>query len=122
MMNNPITQGEFTEILGEIREGFRTVNNRLNQLDKTQAEIKAEIKQDIGDLKGDIKGVSEKVSGIDTRLSNVEASVQKIPDLSEKIGELKNWKQIGIIVITALVIPIRFLKRNSQMREVCHGL
>ncbi len=66
-MNNPITQSELTEILGEIREGFRTVNDRLNQLERTQTEIKAEIKQDISDVKGDIKGVSEKVSGIDTR-------------------------------------------------------
>ncbi len=95
MMNNPITQSELTEILGEIREGFKTVNDRLNQLD-----LKIET------VKGDIKGVSEKVSGIDTRLSNVETSVQKIPELSEKFGELKNWKQIGIIVITALISSI----------------
>ena len=70
-MNNPITQSELTEILGEIREGFKTVNDRLNELEKGQIEMKAELK------------------GIDTRLSNVEASVQKIPDLSEKIGEFK---------------------------------
>ena len=81
MMNNPITQSELAEISGEIREGFKTVNDRLNQLEKGQVEMKAELK------------------GIDTRLSNVEASVQKIPDLSEKVGELKNWKQIGVIVI-----------------------
>ena len=87
-MNNPITQSELTEILGEIREGFKTVNNRLNELEKGQIEMKAELK------------------GIDTRLSNVEASVQKIPDLSEKIGELKNWKQIGVIVITALISAV----------------
>ena len=105
-MNNPITQSELTEILGEIREGFKTVNDRLNQVERTQTEIKAEIKQDISDVKGDIKGLSEKVSGIDTRLSNVEVSVQKIPDLSEKFGELKNWKQIGVIVITALISAV----------------
>ena len=117
MMNNPITQSELAEVLGEIREGFRTVNDRLNQLEKGQVEVKAELKGDIkeikgdikeikAELKGDIKEVSEKVSGIDTRLSNVESSVQKIPDLSEKIGELKNWKQIGVIVITALISSI----------------
>ena len=87
-MNNPITQSELTEILGEIREGFKTVNDRLNQLEKGQVEMKAELK------------------GIDTRLSNVESSVQKIPDLSEKVGELKNWKQIGVIVITALISAV----------------
>ncbi|MDJ0718650.1 MAG: hypothetical protein QNJ54_31230 [Prochloraceae cyanobacterium] len=44
MMNNPITQSELTEILGEIREGFKTVNERLNELEKGQIEMKAELK------------------------------------------------------------------------------
>ena len=87
-MNNPITQSELVEVLGEIRQGFKAVNDSLNQLEKGQAEMKAEL------------------NGIDKRLTNVESSVQKIPDLSEKIGELKNWKQIGIILITALVSSI----------------
>ncbi len=106
MMNNPITQSELTEILGEIREGFRTVNDRLNELDRKIDDRYNQLDLKIETVKGDIKGVSEKVSGIDTRLSNVEASVQKIPELSEKFGELKNWKQIGIIVITALISSI----------------
>ncbi len=85
MMNNPITQSELAEVLGEIREGFTTICDRLNQLEKGQVEMKAELKGDIkeiqAELKGDIKEVSAKVSGIDTRLCNVESSVQKIPDL-----------------------------------------
>ena len=36
----------------------------------------------------------------------MESSVQKIPDLLEKVGELKNWKQIGVIVITALISAV----------------
>jgi hypothetical protein len=46
------------------------------------------------------------LNGIEKRLTNVESSVQKIPDLSEKVGELKNWKQVGVIVITALISSI----------------
>jgi uncharacterized phage infection (PIP) family protein YhgE len=87
-MTNPITQSELAEVLGEIRQGFKAANDSLNKLEKGQAEMKAELK------------------GLDKRLTNVESSVQKIPDLSEKIGELKNWKQIGLIVITALISSI----------------
>jgi hypothetical protein len=87
-MTNPITQTELAEVLGEIRQGFKVVNDSLNQMEKSQAEMKTELK------------------GIDKRLTNVESSVQKIPDLSEKVGELKNWKQIGVIVITALISSI----------------
>ena len=31
---------------------------------------------------------------------------QKIPDLAEKVGELKNWKQIGLVFITAAISSI----------------
>ncbi|MEN9567951.1 MAG: hypothetical protein RLZZ69_3147, partial [Cyanobacteriota bacterium] len=67
---------------------FKAVNDSLSQLEKGQVEMKAEL------------------NGIEKRLTNVESSVQKIPDLSEKVGELKNWKQIGVIVITALISSI----------------
>ncbi|MGL6339600.1 MAG: hypothetical protein ACRC80_10720 [Waterburya sp.] len=87
-MSNPITQSELAELLEEIRQGFKTVNNSLSQLEKGQVEVKVEL------------------NGIEKRLTNVESSVQKIPDLSEKVGELKNWKQIGVIVITALISSI----------------
>ena len=30
-------------------------------------------------------------------------NVQKNPDLIEKVGELKNWRQIVIIILTGLV-------------------
>jgi hypothetical protein len=32
--------------------------------------------------------------------------ILKIPDLSEKVGELKNWKQVGVVVITALISSV----------------
>lgn len=87
-MTKPITQFELAEVLEEIRQGFKAVNDSLSQLEKGQVEMKMEL------------------NGIEKRLTNVESSVQKIPDLSEKIGELKNWKQIGVIVITALISSI----------------
>jgi uncharacterized membrane protein (UPF0136 family) len=32
--------------------------------------------------------------------------LQKVPDLAEKVGELKNWKQIGLIIATAMISSI----------------
>jgi hypothetical protein len=48
------------------------------------------------DLKGDVKTIN-------ARLSNLEATSAKLPDLAEKVGELKNWKQIAIVFFTALI-------------------
>jgi hypothetical protein len=47
-------------------------------------------------LKGEIKTIN-------SRLSNLESTSAKLPDLAEKVGELKNWKQIAIVVFTSVI-------------------
>lgn len=61
------------------------------------------IQKEIGDLRASVGKVEESLKGLDKRLSLVETSIQKIPDLAEKVGELKNWRQIVIIALTALI-------------------
>ncbi|MDJ0634640.1 MAG: DUF1664 domain-containing protein [Xenococcaceae cyanobacterium MO_188.B29] len=69
-----------------------------------------ELKELIGDrfdqLDGKIEQVRENIQGLDRRLRDIElnqaetkgrmdewkTSIQKIPDLAEKVGELKNWR------------------------------
>jgi 16S rRNA C1402 N4-methylase RsmH len=60
----------------EMRVGFSNVETRF------------------ADVRGDIKL-------LDNRLGNLESTAQKLPDLAEKVGELKNWKQIAIVIFTA---------------------
>lgn len=80
-----------------------------------------ELKELIGDrfdqLDGKIEQVREDIQGLDRRLRDIElnqaetkgrmdewkTSIQKIPDLAEKVGELKNWRQIAFVVIAAIV-------------------
>ncbi|WP_228024279.1 hypothetical protein [Synechocystis salina] len=64
----------------------------------------------------------EKLNALDNRLSKLEGAIQaqqpyiqKIPDLAEKVGELKNWRQISIGVLLATVgAIIGYLSRNIQ--------
>ena len=60
------------------------------------ADLREEMRLGFSEMKGELKT-------IDTRLKNVESNSQKIPDLAEKVGELKNWKQIAIVIFTATV-------------------
>jgi seryl-tRNA synthetase len=78
-----------------------------------------ELKKLIGDrfdqLDGKIEQVREDIKGLDRRLRDIElnqaetkgrmdewkTSIQKIPDLAEKVGELKNWRQIAFFIIAA---------------------
>jgi hypothetical protein len=61
----------------------------------TQAGIAA-MQKEITDLR-----VS--VSKVEGCLENQQPFVQKIPDLAEKVGELKNWRQLVILVLTAFI-------------------
>jgi hypothetical protein len=51
-------------------------------------------------------GIENRLTVIETRLDEWRPSMQKIPDLAEKVGELKNWKQIGLVFVTAVISSI----------------
>jgi chromosome segregation ATPase len=73
----------------EMRVGFANVETRFT------------------DLKGQINNVETKLEGqiavCNTKLAGLESTAQKLPDLAEKVGELKNWKQVAIVIFTASV-------------------
>lgn len=50
----------------------------------------------------EIRSLQIDVTEVKAKLSIIEPSIQKIPDLAEKVGELKNWRQLVFIVVTAL--------------------
>lgn len=89
-MSNPVTQSELNQLATEIRNGF-------SKLEVGQAEIKGEIKTLDEKLSGQINALDAKVNGLDKRLSNAETSLQKLPELAEKVGEFKWWKQFILI-------------------------
>ena len=90
------------------------INDRFNQLDRkldnAKAELKqeiietkAELKQDIARIEGEVKALQAEVRGVEKRLSNVETSASKIPEIMEKFGELKNWRQTAFVIIAGVV-------------------
>lgn len=66
-----------TTIETDLKEVLAKIDNRLERIETTQSELK------------------ESIIKIETTLQIQQPYVQKIPDLAEKVGELKNWKQIG---------------------------
>lgn len=55
------------------------------------------------DLKEQLTGIDKRLAIIETRLEDWKPAIDKIPDLAEKVGELKNWRQFVIITVTAAV-------------------
>jgi archaellum component FlaC len=79
-----------------IKDGFneldKKIDNKFNELDKR-------IDNKFNELDKRIIKIESSLEGIDKRMSNLESSAQKIPEITEKFGELKNWRQIAFIVI-----------------------
>ena len=91
---------EIQQLKEFIKDGFnqidKKIDNKFNELDKKIDNVESRLKQEISEVRSDLKV-------IDARQKNVETSVQKIPEITEKFGELKNWRQIAFIIIAAVV-------------------
>ena len=68
----------------------------------TDSDIKY-IKDILVNLQGQMNDLRISVGKIEATLQSQQASVQKIPDLAEKVGELKNWEQIALTISGALI-------------------
>jgi hypothetical protein len=68
----------------------------------TDTDIK-EIKDILTNIQTQIVDLKLSVGKIEATLQTQGPSIQKIPDLAEKVGELKNWKQIGLTIVGGLI-------------------
>lgn len=68
-----------------LEQGQKSLEQGQKALEKGQTEIK------------------ERLAVIETRQETWKPSIDKISDLAEKVGELKNWRQIVVITITASI-------------------
>lgn len=69
-------------------------------------ELKALINNGFSEIKQELNQINKRLTVIENRLEDWKPSMSKIPDLAEKVGELKNWKQIGLVFVTAVISSI----------------
>lgn len=74
------------------------------------------MKSSIAHLNSRLTNVETNINTIDKNTGKIEAKMEawkpvldKIPDLSEKVGELKNWRQIALIIITGVLTTLFWL-------------
>lgn len=92
-----------------IANGQKAIENRLTTLENRLTTIENGQKNlELGqsEIKGDIRTLDAKIEGLSDRVKVKENAAGKTTDLAEKVGELKNWKQIGVVVITASLSSI----------------
>ena len=71
-MNNPVIQTDIAEVLGEIRQELKGINDRLGKLEVGQAKIEGKIDTLDERLSGQIKALDTKVEQLDKRVGNQE--------------------------------------------------
>jgi uncharacterized coiled-coil protein SlyX len=81
----------------------QSTDNDIKYITDLLVELKSDIKQTnvkIDNLTSTINNIDKRLIVVETRLDEQKAAVGKIPELAEKVGELKNWRQIAVIIIT----------------------
>ena len=85
-----------------LREETRKQIDTLKEDNRKQLEtLREENNQQFINLHKEITEVKIITAKIEGTIQSQAILTQKIPDLIEKVGELKNWKQIAIVAITA---------------------
>jgi predicted nuclease with TOPRIM domain len=58
------------------------------------------LSSNVDDVKSTLTNIDKRLAVLEGRFESQQKAIDKIPDLAEKVGELKNWRQIAIIIIT----------------------
>lgn len=81
----------------------QSTNNDLKYITDLLVELKSDLKETnkkIGNLSSEITDLKVDIATIKGKLESQQGYISKIPELAEKVGELKNWRQIAVIIIT----------------------
>ena len=90
------------EQISSLREDTRQQIDTLKEDDRQQLEtLREENNKQFINLHKEITEVKIITAKIEGTIQSQAVLTQKIPDLIEKVGELKNCKQIAIVAITA---------------------
>lgn len=122
----------FDQVNEKINDRFDQVNEKMNnQFDQVNEKMNDRFDQVYEKMNDQFEQVNEKMNDrfeqvnaninelrisqatVETRLEDWKPSIDKTADLSEKIGELKNWRLIGIVLITGFITSIFLIFRNK---------
>ncbi len=87
----------------ELKKGIKTLELKQTELKEEINKTNQTLEMGQTEIQGEIKTFDAKLNGVSDRMKTIEVAMTKIPDLAEKVGELKNWRQIVIITITATI-------------------
>jgi uncharacterized coiled-coil DUF342 family protein len=97
-----VTDNDLKELKDLINSKFEQMDTKFNQ-----------VNDKLNDMRVEIATIKEGLNGVNKRLDDWKPIIAKTSDLSEKIGEFKNWKQIAIAVITGFITSLFWIFRDQ---------
>ena len=102
-----VTDNDLQELKDLIKAQSSQISTIQSQFTSMQSQFT--------DFQTQITDVKISVGKVESTLQAQQLYLQKMPDLVEKIGELKNWKQIGLTLSGALLgVLITYLAKSSN--------
>ncbi len=101
-----ITDTDLQQIKELISEGFSKINGRFDEVNRQFEQVNERFDRVDGkfeEIKEDLNNLDKRLIKVETKLEDWKPAIDKIPDLAEKVGELKNWRRTALIVLSALV-------------------
>jgi chromosome segregation ATPase len=86
----------------KIEQSFQAIGQQIETLQKDVTDLKVGQAK----LEKETESIGKQLASLEGRTEAWKPSIDKIPDLAEKVGELKNWRQTAFLIITAFVSGI----------------
>jgi hypothetical protein len=103
---NIMTSATDTDIR-ELKDLILGLDKKIEAIDKKVDAGFANTDLKFTKLDGRIDTLETRLLGkfetVNAKITNLETNTKAVGDLAEKVGELKNWKQIAIVIFTATV-------------------
>ena len=93
--------------ISELRDLILGLDKKIDAIDRKMDAGFASTELKFTKMEGRIDTLETRVLGkfetVNAKITNLETNTKAVGDLAEKVGELKNWKQIAIVIFTATV-------------------
>jgi DNA-binding transcriptional MerR regulator len=89
--------------LKEIKDLINAMNARLTGIETELKQVEQKLGSKIDSVGKRLDDLEKRSIAIETRIETWKPAIDKIPDLAEKFGELKNWRQIAFVLLTASI-------------------
>jgi predicted nucleic acid-binding Zn-ribbon protein len=117
-----VTENEISQLnqrFDQVMSSLAQINLKLTDLEKNQIKLEGKLEKVESQLEGKLEKVKNQLEGsfntVNTRLDAYKPALDKIPDLAEKVGELKGWRALSLVIFSGFITSLYWLFRMGKL-------